>query len=457
MSRNPFTEPEDDRTIMRPKPGGRRAAASEPIQPTPPPPVPPAAVPPASPVPPAGPVPDFSIATTPLCAAAQPIILLLARLWNAPAKPFAGDLRENVVRALRHFEQQAREAAVPMEQLRPAHFALCASIDDVVANTPWGSAAGWEGRSLAAAFHHEGRAGERFLDQLAQLCGKPAEWLPVIELMYFCLSLGFMGPYRRAPDGAEMLERVRRRTHDVIAAQRPAADAVLSPHWQGVAAPYSPGKAPFPVWVVGSSAIAIVAALFVWCEVALNTASDRVYAQMLTAPPASMPQLTRSPLIRPPPPPPEPTLTDRLRTALAPEIDHAAVTVLGTAATATLRINTGTMFAAGSATLQQTSVPLLERIAGVLKDELGKTDTPISIQVNGYTDNQPIRTVKFPSNFQLSASRADAVRDLLKPAVGGASAIATEGRADADPVDSNATPEGREHNRRIEIVLRRLP
>lgn len=451
MSGNPFSEPEDDRTIIRPKPGGRRAAARERIQPAPSSPAP------SPPLLPAGAAPDVAAGTTPLYDAAQPIILLLARLWNAPAKPFAGDLRENVVQALRHFEQRAREGAVPMEHVRPAHLALCASIDDVVANTPWGSAAGWEERSLAATLHHEGHAGERFLDHLAQLCRKPAEWLPVIEVMYSCLSLGFMGPYRRAPDGAEMLERVRQRTHDVIMAQRPAVDAALSPHWKGVAAPYVFGSARFPAWVAGSMAIFVAAALFVWCEVALNVASDRVYAHMLAAPPASMPQLTRSPLIRPPPPPPEPTLIDRLRTALAPEIGQAAVSVLGTAATATLRINTGAMFAAGSATLRPASVPLLERIGGVLKEELGKSDARMSVQVDGYTDNQPIRTVKFPSNFQLSASRADAVRDVLKQAIGGALAIATEGRADADPVDSNATPEGREHNRRIEIVLRQLP
>ena len=51
----------------------------------------------------------------------------------------------------------------------------------------------------------------------------------------------------------------------------------------------------------------------------------------------------------------------------------------------------------------------------------------------------------------------EAVRDALKQAIGDAPAIATEGRADADPVDTNATPEGREHNRRIDIVLRQLP
>ncbi|HET6195173.1 MAG TPA: OmpA family protein [Acetobacteraceae bacterium] len=113
------------------------------------------------------------------------------------------------------------------------------------------------------------------------------------------------------------------------------------------------------------------------------------------------------------------------------------------------------MFAAGSATVQAAAVPLLERIGSALKNE--SLGTLIAIQVNGYTDNQPIRTVKFPSNFQLSASRADAVRDVLKQVIGAGPAIATEGRADADPIDSNATPEGREHNRRIEIVLRRLP
>ena len=107
------------------------------------------------------------------------------------------------------------------------------------------------------------------------------------------------------------------------------------------------------------------------------------------------------------------------------------------------------MFLANSASVQPAFVPLLERIAAILKDQPG------SLQVIGYTDDQPIRTVQFPSNFQLSAARAQAVRAIIARAIGDAGRISAEGRADADPLASNATPEGREQNRRIEIVLHR--
>jgi type VI secretion system protein ImpK len=92
---------------------------------------------------------------------------------------------------------------------------------------------------------------------------------------------------------------------------------------------------------------------------------------------------------------------------------------------------------------------VLDRIAQALKDEPGR------VQVVGYTDDTPIRTVRFPSNFQLSAARAQAAREVLARGIGDAARLASEGRADADPIAPNATPEGRDANRRIEIVLQR--
>ena len=452
MSHDPFSEPEDDRTIIRPMPGGTRGMATDQRA------LATGQRPACSSLPTADLPPIYAVGTSPLLAVAEPLILLLARLWNAPTKPFSGDLRDTVVRAMRVFEQRAKAAGVKMEHLRPCHYALCASIDDVVRNTPWGGAAGWEAGSLTATFHQEASSGQRFFDQLAKLCRDPAEWLPVIEVMYICLSLGFMGPYRRIPDGADVVERVRKQTHAAIIRQRPPAGPELSPHWAGVAAPYTPDKARFPVWVTGSLALAIMAGLFVWCMVALDAASDDVYARMLGAPPSTMPRIVRAALIRPPPPSPalaEPGAIDRLRAALQPDIDQHLLAILGSSAAVVVRINTGSMFASGSATLQPGSTPLLEHIASVLKAEVDRPGATNTLQVNGYTDNQPIRTVKFPSNFKLSSSRAEAVRDVLQRIIGKAPAIEAEGRADADPVATNATASGREQNRRIEIVLRR--
>ncbi len=123
--------------------------------------------------------------------------------------------------------------------------------------------------------------------------------------------------------------------------------------------------------------------------------------------------------------------------------------MLGTEATPIVRIASRAMFASGSAVVQPGAVPLLERIAAALNDETG------SLTVLAYTDNQPIRTVQFPSNFQLSAARAQAVREVIVRNVGDAMRVTAEGRADADPIDANTTAEGRELNRRIEIVLHR--
>jgi type VI secretion system protein ImpK len=63
--------------------------------------------------------------------------------------------------------------------------------------------------------------------------------------------------------------------------------------------------------------------------------------------------------------------------------------------------------------------------------------------------------VQFPSNFQLSVARAEAAKKLLTNTIGDPARLAAEGRGESDPIAPNATPEGREQNRRIEVVLHR--
>ncbi|MBV9734345.1 MAG: type VI secretion system protein TssL, long form [Acidisphaera sp.] len=452
MSDNPFSEPDDsDRTIIRPAPGGRRAAAPESAA------APPSAqrsaraepVEAASVVGEAVAIPAAGLSS--LVAAAQPLLQLLARLRNTVSPPDPGDLRERAVREMRGFEARARDAEIPMEQLRPAHYALCASLDDAVLNTPWGSTGTWDARSLVSTFHQEVRSGERFFDLLAQVRQNPGKFLPVLELMYLCLSLGFQGRYRLSPRGPGELEKLREETYALLVRNRPAAEPELSPHWQGVAAPYRPARFIVPMWVAWSAAAAGIAGLFIWFSIGLNARSDQLFERMAHAPPDHMPQIARGPVQPPAPPPPsdEPTLVDKLRTFLKPEIDQGLVAVLGTPTMPIVRIRNRGMFPSGTASLQQGFLPLLRRIGEALKQEQGH------VTVYGYTDNQPIRTVRFPSNFQLSAARAEAAAAIIAQAMGDTSRISAEGRADADPIASNATPEGREENRRIEVVLNR--
>src|SRR5260370_20352603 len=214
MSDNPFLEPDDaKRTVIRPVPGGRRRdlAAAEA-----------AALHPREPEPGAAGAPGgeggetVSTGVNPMVAAAAPLLQLLARLPNTINHPDPGDLRERAVRAMHTFEQRTRDLKLARELLAPAHYALCASIDDVVLNTPWGSTGVWDANSLVSSFHKEVRSGERFFQLLGQMRQNPGLFLPVIELMYLCMSLGFQGQYRLAPRGPAELHPLPEETSAVI-------------------------------------------------------------------------------------------------------------------------------------------------------------------------------------------------------------------------------------------------
>ena len=104
-------------------------------------------------------------------------------------------------------------------------------------------------------------------------------------------------------------------------------------------------------------------------------------------------------------------------------------------------------FASGSEKLLGTSWPLLEAVAGVLKENAGA-----KIQVAGHTDS----TGDAAKNQALSEARAGAVKDVLVSRYGAdASRIAVKGWGAEQPVEDNATDVGRALNRRVEIVLAR--
>ncbi|MBW4036032.1 MAG: type VI secretion system protein TssL [Proteobacteria bacterium] len=444
MSDNPFSEPDDsDRTIIRPSPGGRRPPPAPP-----PPPTGGGAEPPAPP-PPGGGAETLNFGSTPLLAAAAPLLQLLARLRNTLQPPDSGDLRERAARALRDFEIAGRQAQVPVDQLRPAHYALCASLDDVVLATPWGSQGAWAQRSLVSTFHQEVRSGERFFDILKQIRESPGQFLAVLELMYVCLSLGYMGRYRLSPRGPAEIDRLREDIYATIRRARPPGDPALSPHWQGVAAAYRPRRASVPVWVAGAAALGVLALVYASLDYTLAGASGALYNRAVAADPSHMPSLVRAGPTAPPPPPvaPSPTVLDRLRGFLSPEIAKGEVSVLGTVNAPIVRINNTGLFDSGSATVQAQALPLMGKIGQALARERGQ------VQVIGYTDSQPIHTLQFPNNLVLSQDRARAAAAVLDRSIGDQSRITAEGRGAASPIASNATAAGRALNRRIEIVL----
>jgi len=475
MSDNPFSEPDDsDRTVVRgPQPrGAARPAASAGAAPSPSgnpfadapmrPPSAPAAAATAAVAPRlAGEAEELPrVGLSPLAAAAAPLLDLLARLSNANAVsvPNAEEVRERAVRGLRQFETDARDAEVPADQVRAAHYCVAAALDDVALATPWGAASGWGARSLVSTFHQEVRSGERFFDLLTGMQKDPGRYRQALEVAYLCLALGMQGRYRLASGGPAELDRIREGLFQLLTQIRGPWERELSPRWRGADAPNRPRRRGVPPWVAAPVTLVLLCLGYAGVSWALNGRTDDLYARLAALPPGAVPAISRSAppqLPAPPPPPatpPAPTLAQRLSRFLEPEIRQGLVTVTEDARSTLVRIKASGMFPSGSATLNTQFEPLLSRIGEALRDEPG------AVQVLGHSDNQPIRTVRFPSNFHLSEARARAAEGVIERAYAGADAatrFAVEGRGDAEPISDNATPAGRESNRRIEVVVLR--
>ncbi|MCL2020964.1 MAG: flagellar motor protein MotD [Betaproteobacteria bacterium] len=133
--------------------------------------------------------------------------------------------------------------------------------------------------------------------------------------------------------------------------------------------------------------------------------------------------------------------------ALAPLVREGKVRVLETSRGVTVEINDSVLFAPGQARLETPSVSALEAVGAVL----AASEYPITIE--GHTDNIPIRTAQFPSNWELSAMRATTVLRLFADVGVDPNKLTAIGYGEQRPVESNDTVEGRARNRRVSILI----
>jgi chemotaxis protein MotB len=132
---------------------------------------------------------------------------------------------------------------------------------------------------------------------------------------------------------------------------------------------------------------------------------------------------------------------------MQPLIQNGQVRVTQSPRGITVEINASVLFKSGEAVLQPQSSEALSAVAQVL----AQVDNPI--QVEGHTDNIPINSPNFPSNWELSSARAGSVVRLFTERGVPAARMMAIGYADNRPVDTNATTDGRSRNRRVNILI----
>jgi chemotaxis protein MotB len=140
---------------------------------------------------------------------------------------------------------------------------------------------------------------------------------------------------------------------------------------------------------------------------------------------------------------------EMLKRLLKQEIKEGQIDVETKARTILIRIREKGSFTSGSALLNTSFVGVIDKIAGALTQIEGK------ISVEGHTDNIPINTFAYPSNWDLSAARSVAVvRRMLDISQLQPTRVTASGFADTRPQAVNSTSDGRARNRRVEIVVK---
>ena len=139
---------------------------------------------------------------------------------------------------------------------------------------------------------------------------------------------------------------------------------------------------------------------------------------------------------------------EELQQALDQEIEAGQVTVEREGSKVIIRIQEKGSFGSGSDSLDPEFFEVMDKITAVLQDKSGK------IVVAGHTDNIPIRTGRFRSNWELSSARAVTVlHAMLRNPNIDEERVLVEGHAETNPLVDNDTPEGRAKNRRVELIV----
>ena len=439
---DPFDTSDGDsgeRTIIRPVPGGRRPGQGEP---TPPRPVP---APPEETVVPSG------VGLNPLEAAAAPLLSLVMRLKNTPSHPDPERLRQRMIEEMKAFTANAREAGIDEKTVFRARYVLCTTLDEVILNTPWGRASEWSESSLLITFHNEAWGGEKFFELLDSIILDPRKNLHLLELMYLCLAFGIQGRYKLLENGRGRLEEQRERAYNAIRSARGEFERELSPRWRGMVEQSNPLIRYVPLWVVAGVAAALLLlayAIFSWL---LNSTSDPVLAALADVRGQTVAMVRRGGITAAPAPgKPNASLaqvTQNFRTFLDPQIRQGLVAVVEEADQTTVRIRGDGLFDSGKAEVKPAFQNLLQQIGSEINKVQGR------VVVAGHSDNVPIRTLQFPSNWHLSKARADSVVQILASASNAPGRFISEGRADTQPVAPNDSPQNRALNRRVDIIL----
>ena len=355
--------------------------------------------------------------------------------------PDVGGLRRHALDEIRRFEERARAAGVANEVVLAARYALCAALDEAVLSTPWGAQSEWAQQTLLVALHREAWGGEKFFEMLDRISQDPERHIDLMELQYLCLALGFAGKYQVMPTAGSAARRSSAGAVSQDPRHRGTPRPELSLRWQGVEDRRNPLIRYVPWWVVGAAALAILADRVRCLLRRLGSAAAPVHAALAQdrASKTSRSRAGRS------------AAGPTLKQLLAPEEQSGSVQRRrGRRPDARSRCSAQQPVRLG----QRDAVnPAYEQTAAT-RSRRALDQVPGRVLVVGHTDDQPIQSLRYRDNFELSRERAVSVATMLQQALtqSGADRVERRRLVAAARTGPSRRRTNRARNRRVEIV-----
>jgi type VI secretion system protein ImpK len=377
-----------------------------------------------------------------LLAAAMPLIALIGRLRFSVPMPNVPRVLQQANKMVREFEARIAKLGYPGEIPQRTSYVLCTAIDQAVLATPWGSQSEWPTRGLLVTFHGDAWGGERFFTILNWAESDPAHNIDLLEIQYVCLSLGFTGQYQEDPRGASTLIDRKDRLYRHILDVRGAAPERLAIQWAGERDRRHRLIQYVPLWVIAAAVCVVILGFFLVYAFLLHRVAEPLREEFAGIA-ASHPDYTR---VAVPATPRSLTLEQLLR----PEEDARVLTVEETDKGTLVSLIADDLFESGSATLNPRHRDSIRKVAEALNQ------VPGLVLVIGHTDDQPIRSLRYASNVELSRARAAEVKRLLvlPPGLNKPARVSWMGLGSAAPkFIPPELPKNRARNRRVEILL----
>jgi len=374
-------------------------------------------------------------AENPLLEAAQPLLRALSDMPERIADLAHVEILKNKLKGeINLFSIVCDEVNIPWKKMAIVRYCLCTALDEAAHTAPWGLESGWSQSNLLNHFEGDNDGGNKFFLLIGRLSMNPNEFADALEVLLLILGLGFEGRYSIIEDGDRQLTKIRQRLLTLIQSTRNTTQPALSPHGLQPQGPARREKTIIPVRLTALCAGVLVASAFIWCKYWLSVRGDRItndiYA-MQNIKVATMPVKMRL----------------RLAVLLRNEIQQQLLSVDETQKQSKVVLKGDSLFLSGSTIVQPEMVKVIERVAREVRRVNG------DIVIVGHTDSTPINRPGLPNNIVLSEKRAAEVARYFIAAGLPESKVKVEGVGNNKPLASDATPQGRAKNRRVEFFV----